>query len=56
MSIDFEIPPDAKAMRERVRQLGGRFEIESSGRGTTVRAIVPLEAGTDEDHTNPDSR
>ena len=32
-------------MRERVRQLGGRFEIESSGRGTTVRAIVPAEAG-----------
>jgi PAS domain S-box-containing protein len=32
-------------MRERVRQLGGRFEIESSGRGTTVRAIVPGEAG-----------
>jgi PAS domain S-box-containing protein len=43
-------------MRERVRQLGGRFEIESSGRGTTVRAIVPLEAGTDEDHANSDSR
>jgi len=43
-------------MRERVRQLGGRFEIESSGRGTTVRAIVPGEAGTDEDHTNSDSR
>jgi len=32
-------------MRERVRQLGGRFEIASSGRGTTVRAIVPGEAG-----------
>jgi signal transduction histidine kinase len=32
-------------MRERVRQLGGRFEIESSGRGTIVRAIVPGEAG-----------
>ncbi len=31
-------------MRERVRQLGGRFEMESSGRGTTVRAIVPEEA------------
>jgi PAS domain S-box-containing protein len=31
-------------MRERVRQLGGRFEIKSSGRGTTVRAIVPVEA------------
>ena len=33
-------------MRERMRQLGGRFEIESSGRGTIVRAIVPMEAGT----------
>ena len=32
-------------MRERMRQLGGRFEIESNGRGTTVRAIVPGEAG-----------
>ena len=32
-------------MRERVRQLGGRFEIEASGRGTTVRAIVPRLAG-----------
>lgn len=31
-------------MRERVRQLGGRFEIESSGQGATVRAIVPGEA------------
>ena len=43
-------------MRERVRQLGGRFEVESSSRGTTVRAIVPVEAGTDEDPTNPDCR
>ena len=43
-------------MRERVRQLGGRFEIESSGGGTTVRAIAPGEAGTDENHSNPDSR
>jgi PAS domain S-box-containing protein len=41
-------------MRERVRQLGGRFEIESSGRGTTVRAIVPGEVRTDEDRANPD--
>jgi PAS domain S-box-containing protein len=32
-------------MRERVRQLGGRFEVESSSRGTTVRAIVPAEVG-----------
>jgi PAS domain S-box-containing protein len=28
-------------MRERVRQLGGRFEMESTRAGTTVRAIVP---------------
>lgn len=28
-------------MRERLRQLGGRLEIVSSGRGTTVKAIVP---------------
>jgi signal transduction histidine kinase len=31
-------------MRERVRQLGGRFKIESSGRGTTVRAILSGQA------------
>jgi PAS domain S-box-containing protein len=35
-------------MRERLCQLGGRFEIESSGRGTTLRAIVPGKAGMDE--------
>jgi signal transduction histidine kinase len=29
-------------MRERLQQLGGTFEIESTGRGTTVRARVPL--------------
>jgi two-component system NarL family sensor kinase len=29
-------------MRERLRQLGGRLEIESSYRGTTVTAIVPF--------------
>jgi PAS domain S-box-containing protein len=28
-------------MRERLRQIGGRLEIESNGGGTTVRAIVP---------------
>ena len=33
-------------IRERVRQLGGRFEIESSAQGTTVRAIVSGEPGT----------
>lgn len=30
-------------MRERLRQLGGRLEIESAGHGTTVKATVPLE-------------
>jgi PAS domain S-box-containing protein len=34
-------------MRERLCQLGGRFEIESSRRGTTLRAIVPRETGED---------
>jgi signal transduction histidine kinase len=29
-------------IRERIRQLGGRFEIHSSDQGTTVRAILPL--------------
>jgi signal transduction histidine kinase len=29
-------------MRERLRQVGGQLKIESSGRGTRVRAIVPL--------------
>jgi PAS domain S-box-containing protein len=32
-------------MRQRLRQLGGRLELRSSPRGTTVRAIVPLAAG-----------
>ncbi len=33
-------------MRERLRQLGGRLEIESGHLGTTVRAIIPVrEAG-----------
>jgi PAS domain S-box-containing protein len=41
-------------MRERVHQLGGRFEIESNGRGTAVRAIAPWKAVPDEDHANPD--
>jgi len=28
-------------MRERARQLGGRLEIDSSRRGTTVRIVIP---------------
>jgi len=30
-------------MRERIRQLGGQFEIDTGGKGTTLRAIVPFE-------------
>jgi len=30
-------------MRERVRQLGGAFKIESSAQGTKVSATVPLD-------------
>ena len=33
-----------QGMRERVRQLGGNFEIQSSERGTVVRAAIPLPA------------
>jgi PAS domain S-box-containing protein len=29
-------------MRERIRQLGGKFEIDTGSKGTTLRAIVPL--------------
>jgi signal transduction histidine kinase len=30
-------------MRERVQELGGEFQIDSTSRGTTVKAILPLE-------------
>jgi signal transduction histidine kinase len=33
-------------MRERLRQLGGKLEIESDSTGTTVRAVVPMPAST----------
>jgi len=32
-----------RGMYERVRELGGRFEIESTGMGTTVSAVLPLQ-------------
>jgi PAS domain S-box-containing protein len=43
-------------MRERVRQLGGLFEIQSSGRGTTVRVVVPDGTGAGDIHADPDRR
>jgi signal transduction histidine kinase len=33
-------------MRERLQQLGGTLDIESSTGGTTVRAQIPLSANT----------
>ena len=33
-------------MRERMHELNGTLEMESEGRGTTIRAVVPLRAGT----------
>lgn len=30
------------SMRERITEVGGRFEIESDGKGTSIRATVPL--------------
>ncbi|SPE51226.1 hypothetical protein SBV1_130095 [Verrucomicrobia bacterium] len=45
-------------MRERLRQLGGRLELESGPLGTTVRASLPLDppGGEHADDKNPDSR
>jgi signal transduction histidine kinase len=31
-----------QGMRERIRQLGGTFDVEFSGKGTTIRVAVPL--------------
>jgi signal transduction histidine kinase len=30
-------------MRERIRQVGGTFAVESAGAGTVIRATVPLQ-------------
>ena len=32
-------------MRERIRELGGTFEVESGDEGTCVRVVVPLTEG-----------
>jgi len=41
-------------MRERLRQLGGRLDIDSNGHGTTVRAAVPLPGGSHESDSHSD--
>src|ERR1700675_2878314 len=33
-----------RGMRERIHELGGKFEISSNGKGTTIRASIPLQA------------
>jgi signal transduction histidine kinase len=39
-------------MEERVRRLGGRFEIDSSpGAGATISAELPLAEGSPDDHS-----
>jgi two-component system NarL family sensor kinase len=40
-------------MRERMMQLGGKLEIESSSSGTTIRVLIPLKAGVSNVGSNP---
>lgn len=34
-------------MRERLRELGGRLEVESDSKGTLIRAVIPVSTSTD---------
>jgi len=34
-----------RGMCERIRELGGKFEISASGKGTTIRASIPIQEG-----------
>jgi len=43
-------------MRERMTQLGGKLEIESSSSGTTVRVSIPLRTGVSNAGSYPHSR
>jgi PAS domain S-box-containing protein len=43
-------------MRERITQLGGKLEIESSSSGTTVRVSIPLRTEVSDDGSHPRSR
>jgi signal transduction histidine kinase len=48
-SIGVGIP----GMRERIRQLGGRLEIRSTKKGTTITAKVPHKKGGNNGHSHP---
>jgi len=41
-------------MRERARQLGGRFEIHSSRKGTTLKVVLPLSGSSHAPNTHTD--
>ena len=41
-------------MRERMRELGGRLEIEANGSGTVVRAVIPVVASSAAKKSNRD--
>jgi len=36
------------SMRERISELGGRFDIQSDSNGTAIRAVIPLRAAVKE--------
>ncbi|MGB9199486.1 MAG: sensor histidine kinase [Terriglobales bacterium] len=52
-------PPNAgvgiAGMRERIRELGGEFSIDSGPGGTTVRAVIPVGKGTERVEANSGS-
>ena len=40
--LRFKIGVGIRSMQERVKLIGGQFDIDSTGRGTTVRVKIPL--------------
>ena len=42
-TFPFNIGVGIASMQERIKQVGGRLEIESNGSGTTVRATIPAD-------------
>ena len=38
-------------MRERLRELGGRLEVESDGSGTLIRAVIPISQSAEADNS-----